>query len=450
MQDSTASPHTTAGAAQRRSFVARLSLSLRRFDAALPIGIKLALPLVFLAAVGGGIVGVTFYRSEANRIRDEYEARGLLIGQDVRGAVAAQRVNGAMLGEYPGGVQRHIDALIAIQPSILRINVYQVRGGELLTVASTDHGAIGSVNTDEGDLHAVEDSHVLSHDDDVNDVPALEVAVPFRLEGSAPFAIGVYISTAERDEALAALLRNFTIGILLSTAVLIAVLVSGVRLLVFRRVKLVLTATSRLQSGDFAARVEHVALDHPRDEMLRLAARFNSMAASIQQLHEQVEAAATTDQLTGLHNRRFVMETLDREIARARRGGDPLAVIMADVDGLKQINDRLGHGGGDHAIRHIATALTEAVRHSDYTARFGGDEFVAVLPGCPEDLLAAILERMRVAAARYPNGEPSATTVSAGGAMLRAGDDTATLLARADDALYAAKRAGRNQVRLVA
>ncbi|MBI5283708.1 MAG: GGDEF domain-containing protein [Chloroflexi bacterium] len=427
-----------------------MSLSLRRLDAGLPIGIKLALPLVFLAVAGGGLLAVTYYRSEANHIREDYEDRGFLIGQDVRGAVAAQRVNGAMLGDYPGGVQRHIDALIAIQPSILRINVYQVRGSELLTIASTDHGAIGSVNADAGDLQAVEESQTVSHDDDVDDVPALEVAVPFRLAGAAPFTVGVYISSAERDQALAALLRNFIIGILASAVTLIAVLVAGVRLLIFRRVKLVLTATGRLQSGDFTARVEHAALDHPRDEMLRLAARFNGMAAAIQELHEQVEVAATTDPLTGLYNRRFVMEALDREIARARRGGEPLAVIMADVDGLKQINDRLGHGGGDHAIRHIATALAESVRHSDYAARFGGDEFVAVLPGCSEDMLAAILERMRVAATVYPNGEPAATTVSAGGAILRAGDDTAALLARADDALYAAKRAGKNQVHLAA
>jgi diguanylate cyclase (GGDEF)-like protein len=228
------------------------------------------------------------------------------------------------------------------------------------------------------------------------------------------------------------------------------VLVSGVRLLVFRRVELVLAATGRLQSGDFAARIEHAALDHPRDEMLRLAARFNSMAASIQQLHEQVEEAATTDQLTGLHNRRFVMEILSREIARALRGGEPLAVIMADVDGLKQINDRLGHGGGDHAIRHIATALTDAVRHGDYAARFGGDEFVAVLPGCPEDLLATILERLRLAASVLPSGEPAHITISAGGTVLRAGDDAATLLDRADAALYAAKRSGKNQSHIAA
>lgn len=454
MQDSTASPHMEAGAAQRRSFGARLSASLKRLDARLPIGIKLAVPIVLVALVVGGILALTFYRSEANRIRDEYEARGFLMGQDVRGAVAAQRVNGALAGDYPGGVQRHIDSLIAIQPSILRIDVYHVRGDELLTIASTDHGAIGSANTESEDLgdtqRAVGDSRVVSHEDRVNGAPALHVSVPFRLTGHAPFIVAVHISTAERDQALAALLRNFAVGVGLSAAIGIVVLVAGVRLLVFRRVELVLAATDRLQSGDFSVRIELDALDNPRDEMLRLAARFNSMAAAIQELHQQVEVAATTDPLTGLYNRRFVMETLSREIARARRADEPLAVIMADVDGLKQINDRLGHGGGDQAIRHIAGALAEAVRHSDYTARFGGDEFVAVLPGCPEDLLATILERMRLAAARYPNGEPAATTVSAGGAMLRAGDDTAALLARADDALYAAKRAGRNQVRLVA
>jgi diguanylate cyclase (GGDEF)-like protein len=264
-----------------------------------------------------------------------------------------------------------------------------------------------------------------------------------------PFVVAVHLSAVERDQALAALLRNFVLGVG-STAVLATIaLVIGLHLLVFRRIRHVLAFADRLQSGDLGARVDHAALADPRDEMLRLAARFNSMAASIEELHAEIELAATTDHLTGLYNRRFAMNAVDQEIARARRQGEPLAVIMVDLDGLKQINDRFGHVAGDQAIRFAAHALSAVLRESDYAARIGGDELVAVLPGCDNELLAGVLKRLQLAAA-HEAAEGVTSTVSAGGTVLRATDNAQTLLDRADAALYEAKRAGRNQSRIAA
>jgi diguanylate cyclase (GGDEF)-like protein len=146
---------------------------------------------------------------------------------------------------------------------------------------------------------------------------------------------------------------------------------------------------------------------------------------------------------------RFATDALDREIARVRRQGAPLSVIMVDLDGLKQVNDRHGHGAGDRAIRQAAACLNGVLRGGDYAARVGGDEFVAVLPNCGPEMLGVVIERLQ-SAAREAGVSPASCTVSAGGAVLRDGDDADSLLHRADEAMYGAKRAGKDQSRIAA
>jgi diguanylate cyclase (GGDEF)-like protein len=441
------------GDAAPRSTLARLTFALKRFDAALPIGLKLALPLICIAVAIGGILGVTVYRSEANRIRSDYTARAFLASEDVYSATISNDAGGPSPIDYPG-VQRDIDSLAQLDPSILRIDIFEVHGQASTITASSDHSRINTPENDAKDLadeiRAARTLGVVSHDDTIGQVTTVHVTVPFRVAGHAPLTVAIHLSTVERDRALAALLRNFAVGGGAAAVFAIVALVIGVRLLIFRRIELVLRASDRLQAGDFDARVEHFAAEAPRDEMLLLAARFNSMAASIQELHAAAEVAATVDQLTGLYNRRSLMDTLEREIARARRYDGPLSVMMIDLDGLKQVNDRLGHLAGDAAIRGAADALRDVLRDSDYAARLGGDEFVAVLPGCDEALLCRVLDRLQIAATRQAVGDGMACTVSAGGAVLRDADDAQVLLDRADTALYEAKRAGKNRSRVAA
>jgi len=442
------------GDAWHRAVRARLALTVKRFDAALPIGVKLAVPMICIAVATGGILGITVYRSEANRIRSEYTARAFLASEEVRSTVVLHATAGQQPTVNYAEVQDHIDSLARLDPSILRIDTYEVRGQAAAVTASSDHSRINTFEDDATDLadeiRAVHTGSVVSHDDVVGPTSAVHMTVPFQIAGHAPFAVAIHLSAADRDRALAALLRNFIIGIGAATIFATVALVVGLRVLVFRRIELVLRAGDRLQSGDFDARVDHVALDAPRDEMLRLATRFNSMAASIQELHAEVEVAATVDQLTGLYNRRFLMETIEREIAQARRHGRPLSLIMIDLDGLKQVNDLHGHVAGDAAIRGAADALLDVLRDSDFAARLGGDEFVAVLPACDEVLLGRVLERLQTAATRQAISEGTACTVSAGGAVLRASDTAQVLLDRADAALYEAKRAGKSRSRLAA
>ena len=158
----------------------------------------------------------------------------------------------------------------------------------------------------------------------------------------------------------------------------------------------------------------------------------------------EVQRLASVDGLTGLANRRSLQDALEREVARARRSGESLAVVMVDVDHFKQVNDRQGHQVGDEVLRAVGAALTGVCRQSDLAARYGGEEFCLLLPGCRGRDAVVIAERLRAAVAAAPGPVP--VTVSAGVATLpanAAGGEQ--LLKAADEALYGAKRAGRNR-----
>ena len=152
-------------------------------------------------------------------------------------------------------------------------------------------------------------------------------------------------------------------------------------------------------------------------------------------LTESLTSEARRDQLTGLVNRRGLEESLETEMLRARRTTAPLTVLMLDLDGLKLFNDTHGHLAGDRLIAAAATAWQTRLRPTDVLARYGGDEFVAVLPGCDETRAMMVADALL--AALPPGGR-----CSVGAATWNHAEDAASLLSRADDALYSGKRAG--------
>ncbi|MCI4645637.1 MAG: PleD family two-component system response regulator [Hyphomonadaceae bacterium] len=161
------------------------------------------------------------------------------------------------------------------------------------------------------------------------------------------------------------------------------------------------------------------------------------------------------DQLTGLYNRRYMMNQLHQLMKRALIGGKPLSVIALDIDHFKHVNDTYGHAAGDAVLQEIAERLQANVRPVDMVCRPGGEEFVAILPDTEGDRAAAAAERVRRAVAgavfTLPNGEAIDVTLSAGVAILAGMDDTpSALLSRGDKALYLAKNQGRNRVCSVA
>ena len=164
--------------------------------------------------------------------------------------------------------------------------------------------------------------------------------------------------------------------------------------------------------------------------------------------------AARTDPKTGLANSSYWREVAEREIKRARGGGEPLAVLLVDIDNFKAVNDRYGHLTGDDVLRGVATGLTEGLRPRDFVGRFGGEEFVILLAGSDLEQARHTAERVRaqvagVAVAAANRREQVSVTVSVGVAAFRdSGHSVHELLDAADTALYAAKHAGRNCVRV--
>ena len=177
--------------------------------------------------------------------------------------------------------------------------------------------------------------------------------------------------------------------------------------------------------------------------------RYNDrLRASVRETIE----LAVTDGLTGLHNRRYLDTHLKLLIDRAVARGRPLSVCITDIDRFKTINDTYGHDAGDAVLREFSNRVRSAVRGADLACRYGGEEFVLVMPDTSSDMAAGVAERLRAIIEQDPFVVPEAgaalsVTASLGiASLLPAGDRPETLLKRADMALYEAKRSGRNRV----
>jgi two-component system cell cycle response regulator len=171
----------------------------------------------------------------------------------------------------------------------------------------------------------------------------------------------------------------------------------------------------------------------------------------MQQAMKKIAEMSTRDELTGLHNRRHFSEVLEREIARADRYGSALVVAIVDLDHFKRINDTYGHGAGDRVLKEVGRLLRESMRKIDRPCRYGGEEFAIVMPNTSLPKAAQAIERFRKNLGQtgfHHKGQPFHCTASAGIAAFGQGgeQDAATLVDRADQALYKAKQLGRNQV----
>lgn len=170
-----------------------------------------------------------------------------------------------------------------------------------------------------------------------------------------------------------------------------------------------------------------------------------------QSAEQDLAELAATDSLTGLANRRQLDQVLRREWARAQRNHRPLAVLMVDVDHFKAFNERHGHQGGDEALRKVADAIARSIRRpADLAARYGGEEFLVVLPETERQGAQVLAERIRRSVEALPmyaeDTQPVTVSIGIGCYTPGAQQDLATLLGSADDALYCAKRNGRNRV----
>ena len=182
---------------------------------------------------------------------------------------------------------------------------------------------------------------------------------------------------------------------------------------------------------------------------LRTGERILALQTQLLEAQEALRLQATRDSLTGLYNRGAVMDRLDEEVSRAERESSDLSVLLLDADHFKRVNDRYGHQAGDDTLREIATRLGGILRPYDSLGRYGGEELIAVLPGCDAAGALEVAERMRSAVASEPvatRAGPIPVTVSIGSASWTGRGSGETLIERADEALYRAKGAGRNRV----
>lgn len=181
-----------------------------------------------------------------------------------------------------------------------------------------------------------------------------------------------------------------------------------------------------------------------RSMQYRLGVANDKLATAL----AQIQALLRHDELTGVSNRRGVMERLHEACSAAQQGGLSLCVALLDIDHFKQINDRYGHEGGDRVLRAFGTLLTSQLRASDGIGRYGGEEFLMVLPDTDLDRAGELLERLRRCIAQAPweqtLGKGAQVTCTLGLARYRAGESVETTIARADAALYRGKAAGRN------
>lgn len=208
----------------------------------------------------------------------------------------------------------------------------------------------------------------------------------------------------------------------------------------------VLSATDKIDGSAFG-RGDKVAL-----RMFSGVAALALLAARNESEVRRLARAANVDSLTGLFNRTYLDARLHEELERARRSGGSVALLMADIDDFKVINDSYGHPTGDSVLQAVGTVLRSAIRVFDVCARYGGDEFAILMPNSDDTSTVASAERIRQRVAEWYTqdgdaGSVQKVTVSIGVATIQPGDTPADLIRRADECLYRAKADGKNAVR---
>ena len=280
-------------------------------------------------------------------------------------------------------------------------------------------------------------------------------AVAANPDGTVPIRVMVSLPLeavfADANRGLA----HTLVGLLAATLLVLAVARYGAERLILRSIRRLLDTADRVRAGDLTART---GFHQRRDELSQVGLALDEMAQALQQREKELKQAmqdlreqSITDPLTGLYNRRYLLELLPRELVRAGRNGTHIAVIMVDVDHFKRINDSFGHDAGDLALRAIGPLLKQSIRRSDIACRFGGEEFLLILPEATSEGAARRAEAIRAAIKLlnliHLGRALGAITASLGVALYPDhASDADALLRSADESLYKAKDGGRDRV----
>lgn len=173
---------------------------------------------------------------------------------------------------------------------------------------------------------------------------------------------------------------------------------------------------------------------------------YVSDISNLKQVEEELRTLTITDALTGIHNRRFFLDQLEHELARQKRTGQQLSLLLLDIDHFKRVNDTYGHDVGDQVLQALCQCIKTRLRRLDVFCRFGGEEFVIICPETGLEAAVQLAEQLRERVASAPFEQVGTITISLGVSTARVGDTSGSLLQRADQSMYAAKQSGRNRV----
>ena len=273
---------------------------------------------------------------------------------------------------------------------------------------------------------------------------------------SVPVKVLVNVPEAVVHEAANRVFLQTLIGIAVVTLSLMACAWYGAERLVLKPIRTMLQMATKVRAGDLAART---CMHRSREELSQLGSALDDMAeqleardSKLREALEELRTQALTDPLTGLYNRRYLTETLTRELLAAQRKPSVFSVVLMDLDRFKNVNDTWGHDAGDAVLRAIADLLRASIRGSDIAVRYGGEEFALLLPGTNAAIAQERAENLRLElqAQGVTYGHNTIRITASFGVAEYDGSaiDIEELMRRVDAALYAAKSAGRNTVRL--
>jgi diguanylate cyclase (GGDEF)-like protein len=270
------------------------------------------------------------------------------------------------------------------------------------------------------------------------------------------------VAEKDRQQAYAEIirLRNLTLGLFAGVLLLIGLCAYLLGLSIVRPLARLTKGADKVSAGDLEVDLPVLS----RSEVGYLTQVFNQMVARLRKGREQLAAAnealteknkeleilSITDSLTGLYNRKHLMESLSGEIGRASRYEHPFVLLIIDIDHFKKFNDTYGHLAGDEVLRKMGNLFQKSIRSCDYAARYGGEEFIIFMPEIGQDEGMKAAERIRAGLAKEKidaNGHSVAVTISVGvAAFPEHGDNAQGIISKADAALYQAKRRGRDRV----
>jgi diguanylate cyclase (GGDEF)-like protein len=340
-----------------------------------------------------------------------------------------------------------------------RLTIFD-RNGTILMRQPADTGRVGEKTSNARlieSLQTEKDQLFEAHDTDgVRRIYAVE-RVGINPDGSVPLrtviSIPRQVILAEANRALV----QTILGILGVTLILVVGAWYGAEVAVVRRIRSMLNVAHRIRAGDLTARTGFQVAD---EELAQLGNALDDMAqslhkrdAELKQVLRELSEQVITDPLTGLNNRRYLWDFLRRDLLRARRAVLPVAAIMFDIDHFKRLNDTWGHEAGDMVLKAAADVTRQNVRGSDIACRYGGEEFMVILPEATLPVAIERAEKIRRGIEQMEitfGGKRLDTVTASFGIALyptHANDDEA-LLRAADEALYLAKKNGRNRVQV--